>query len=81
MNHWKILEDKSSDSWLEVQDPEGWYSAVVRFDGCIHLNRHHNYPLSERDNDYIHICDIDDMIERLESLKKLALDYYVEWPL
>lgn len=75
---WEINEEKTQDHWLEVQDPEGWRSAVVRFDGCIHYYRYYNEPFSKRDVDYLHICSIDDEIERLTALRKEAIEFFGE---
>ncbi len=81
---WQVDKDKSvKDEWLELKDPEGWYSAIVRFDGCIHLHRCYNKPYSfdSKDSDYIHIFYIDDMIERLKAIKAEALKHYgKDWP-
>ena len=67
---------------LVVQDPEKWYDADVRSDGCIDFTRYFNFPLDwpERDEDdvdcYIHICDIDDFIARLKALKQMAIEHF-----
>jgi len=80
---WEVIPDKTKEHWLEVKDPEGWWSAVVKKDGCVHLNRYYGSPMSdqnENETDYIHICDIDDAIERLKALKQMALAHFGEWP-
>ena len=87
--HWKVIPEKTQDHWLEIEDPEGWYSAIARFDGCVHFYHYGNIPLSSSPDrkdsaccdDYIHICDIDEMIERLQSLKKVAQEHFKggEW--
>lgn len=68
-----------ADIFLELRDPEGWWKATVRDSGCVHLHRYHNVPCTVRDDeehpqliDYLHICDVDDLIERLTELKELA---------
>lgn len=77
-----VKDEKESNEWtLEVQDPDGWYCATVKFNGCIHLNKFYNIPLPrvEDENqlsDYIHYCDIDDEIERLKQLKEEAIKYF-----
>lgn len=38
--YWEIK--KVGDSWLDLEDPEGWYSAVIKWDGCVHFNRYFN---------------------------------------
>ena len=85
--HWRIPKDgKVADHWLDLEDPEGWYKASVRGDGCIHFNRAFNLSYDERKpgdeeaEDYLHICDIDGLIARLQSLKQAALAHFRTWP-
>jgi len=76
---WKVIKEKTEDHWLEIEDPEGWYSAVVKWDGCIHFYRHHNEPIpntDESDIDYIHICGVNDFIKRLQALKEEAIKHF-----
>lgn len=74
------------DHWIDLRDPEGWYTASVRWDGCIQLYRYWNYPHEpgvdrDGDCDYSHICDIDDEISRLQALKAKAIEHFGEgWP-
>jgi len=88
---WKILPEKTTETWLQVEDPEGWYGAIVKWDGCIHFDAYANVPIHERTGDpkeehrelvdYIHICDIDDMIARLQDLREVAVSHFGEkWP-
>jgi hypothetical protein len=91
---WAVLPEKSSPGvWLEVADPDGWYEAVVKWDGCIHFHHAGNVPFRDdfghsttaRDkhacDDYIHLCDLDDMIARLQALREVAVGYFGEtWP-
>ena len=71
---------------IQLDDPEGWYSARVKFDGCVDFMRYHNWPKDaapagrEEDVDYIHICDVDDMIARLQAIKEAAKKHFKEWP-
>lgn len=71
------------------EDPDGWYEAFVKWDGCIDLTRYFNTPLSvergkDRNSDdecYIHICDLDDFIARLQKLRDAAQAAFGEpWP-
>ena len=86
MNNWEVVKDKTKPYWLELADPEGWWTAVVKWDGCIHLNHYYNTPFSDTDRkkedgeDYTHICDLDDYIERLQELKAHALEHFGGWP-
>lgn len=84
---WVVDQQRSHDHWLEVREPDGWYAAVVKFDGCIDLRRYLNDPLAadrgqddyqgaDWQEDSIHICDVDDMISRLQSLKAEALKHF-----
>lgn len=86
---WREVPEESHTAWLTLHDPEGWYTAGVKFDGCVHLHRYFNLPRhlrtkqdDERDApDYYHICDIDEEIARLQAIKALALEYFGEhWP-
>lgn len=82
---WAVIEEKSTDTWLELKDPDGWYDAVVKWDGCIHFRRYFNDPMDHpnrksEDQDYLHICDIDETIKRLQSLKEAALNHFGMWP-
>lgn len=85
MCDWIIDEKNTQDHWLELQDSEGWYQAVVKWDGCVHFNRLHNVPLPITEKhpqivDYIHYCDIDEEIERLEKLRDMAKEFFgADW--
>jgi hypothetical protein len=63
----------------------------VKWDDCINLTRYFNvpYPANKQNqtsdlSDGMHICDIDEEIERLQALKKAAIEYYAtrgrQWP-
>jgi len=43
----------------------------VKFDGCVDI-----YDGREG----FHICDLDEMIERLQEVKRLAVEYFDGWP-
>lgn len=83
---WEVVNGNTKDHWLEIKDPEGWYYARVKWDGCIHFNRYFNMPkeMQEKEpeenrmDDYIHICSVDDMIQRLQALKAEALKHFGE---
>lgn len=87
-DHW--LEVHEPD-----QKPLGghWWNAVVKWDGCIHLHHAGNVPFRDdfgyadgtRDkgacDDYFHICELDDLIARLQALKAAALEHFgPDWP-
>ena len=85
MVSWEIDREKTEDHWLELKDPDGWYQATVRWDGCIHYERVYNAPLPitgehPQSSDYIHFCDIDSEIERLEKLRDMAREFFgTDW--
>mgnify|MGYP000051673140 FL=1 len=69
--------------YLHLEDPEGWYSVRIKWDGCIELIRYHNRPLfadnlDPQDVNRLHICDLDDFIERLQSLRQEAVAHFGE---
>ncbi len=84
MTYWQIDKDKTKDHWLELVDPEGWRSAVAKWDGCVDYYLYHNTPKGmdlandEEMTDYIHICNIDEEIARLQELKRIAANFFAE---
>jgi len=72
LDMWKVKEEETHEAWLELYEPDGEYKASVRFDGCVHFH------IGE---DYIHICDLDGIILRLQALKAEALKHFgKDWP-
>ncbi|SRR5579872_4302459 len=78
-----------SESYIDLifnhyADGQHWLHAGLRFDGCVHFTRAYNSPFpkeNDDDQDYIHICDIDEMIKQLTLLKQAALKHFGEdWP-
>jgi hypothetical protein len=84
---WRVIPEKTDESWLELRDPDGFYKAGVKWDGCVHFDRYYNAPLDDEtrrpeDRDYIHICDVEREIERLQALLVEARKHFGEhWPL
>lgn len=60
--------------------------AYIKWDGCIEFRKYWNgyipddeYSKEKEENcDYIHICDIDEMILKLQELKRIAKEYFSE---
>lgn len=91
-------KDRNENHWVSLKyvtpidkGLEHWWSASVKWDGCIHFSRAYNEPFkehghngSEDNSDYIHICDIDEYIEILTKLRDAAKIYFAthdrEWP-
>jgi hypothetical protein len=83
MRYWKTNEEKTEDIWLELECPNGWYKASVKWDGCVDFYRLHNKPLPITEEhpqmvDYVHFCDIDEEIKRLTELKNKAIAFFGE---
>ena len=88
MKHeWTIDAKKTADHWLELtggdaRSPEDvWYSVVAKWDGCVDFRRYYNDPNGSPnrkadDSDYIHICDIDEMIADLQEIKRMAQEHF-----
>lgn len=69
--------------YQSYKNGEYWIHADVRFDGCVHLRKAYNspFPKEDEDQDYIHICDIDEYVKQLLLLKEAALKHFGNiWP-
>lgn len=88
-----ILEDHVIELRGDVSGRDYWLHARVKFDGCVHLHMAGNMPFSKEygfhDQErrehacdaYIHICDLDDFIERLIKLREVAKKHFgKDWP-
>jgi len=76
---WEVEEDHAAALWMKFQDPEGYYRAIVKWDGCTEF--YHSWeatwPLDDDvDYDHFHICKIDDLIARLQTLKEIAMKHF-----
>jgi hypothetical protein len=75
----KHLNDENRVIGLEVEDEDGNFDANIRWDGSMEI---HMRSITEEDNDLndtIHTSDIDGLVNKLESLKQVCLDYFVNW--
>ena len=78
MTFWQEVAEEGNDYYLVLRDADHYYEARIKYDGCFEFVRAHNEPLPELPEptsqmiDQIHICDVDDMIARLQELKRLA---------
>jgi hypothetical protein len=85
---WEVDQANTNEYVLELHDPDDWYKADVRRDGCVHLYQSSNRRLSEQevnlsnpDVSYIHICYIDGFIKRLQNIKQKAMEHFgPHWP-
>lgn len=84
---WEVNEACVEDHWLPVRDTENGLAAQVKRDGCVNFSRYHNgaspddIVVDAANVNYIHICDLDEMIASLQALKAKALEHFGEtWP-
>lgn len=81
---WQIEQD-SDEYTLYIRDADCWFQARVKYDGCIEFIRFFNQPFDlapagNEDYDQMHICDLDDTIERLTKLRDVARNYFgTDW--
>jgi hypothetical protein len=76
---WQVVAADTEPHWLALHDPEGWWDATVKPDGCIDIHRYFNAPGEDADD--LHICDLDGLIARLQALKLEAAKHFgPEWP-
>ena len=80
---WLVIE--ASEFSIEVCDPLGqreWALTISDDIGCNHLRSHSNFstrgkPREGDDIDYLHVCELEDLIAELQSLVVLR-DAYKE---
>lgn len=77
----KIVKTYSSNNIIVEDEESGYYEVTLKWDGCIDFRRGCNgFKPSEdqtgENTDYIHICDIDEMIETLQELKKVGSNHF-----
>lgn len=85
---WEIDQSQTNEYLLHLRDPEDWYEACVKWDGCVNFYQAYNEPLPEKittldtsDISYIHICNLEDHIKRLQDIHKKALEHFGQnWP-
>lgn len=70
--NWEIKEQADHRVLVTLDDLE----VDVRRDGCVHIYKH--YELPALDSDYVHICDLQEFIDRLEALKARAIETFGE---
>lgn len=69
--------------YQSYKDDTHWLNAYIRNDGCIHFRKAYNspFPKDDEDQDYIHICDIDEYVKILLALKEKAIEHFGnDWP-
>jgi hypothetical protein len=83
----EVIAEKTEAHCLELVRREFKDSHfIVKFDGCIHMStycngdRYDDNP-SPENTDYLHICDLDDMISLLQEVRAKAKAHFgKDWP-
>lgn len=85
-NLWEVtrqhLGENGENVAIELQDPNGYFDANVRWDGMIELHVYHNVPKGEKNAggdghiDTLHLADLDDFIVRLQELKEIGQEFF-----
>lgn len=57
---------------IEVEDPDGWLHANVRWDGCMEIHLHTKTEEGNVRRDVIHTCDLPGLIDKLSQLCDLS---------
>ncbi|MFC4769174.1 hypothetical protein [Effusibacillus consociatus] len=70
------LGDNGQTVAIELHDPDGWFDANVRWDGCMEIHLHSKTEEGTKLTDTIHTCDIDGLIEKLRDLKQISQEYF-----
>lgn len=83
------VQDKE-ESHIKFVDRGHGFIAVAKFDGCIHLNHSNEVCwedgeeekiLQDDQTQYLHICDVDQMIDFLTKLREQAKSHFGQnWP-
>jgi len=76
MKHWKVTQEdeyffEAKDPWNNYAEGEFFWHVRVKRDGCMELIRRFNSPQSSApcDDDQIHLCSVNEVIEMLQELK------------
>jgi hypothetical protein len=85
-NMWEVtnqhLGENGETMAVELQDPEGWFDANVRWDGLMEIHLYHNVPKGEQNPegdqyvDTLHIGDLDGFIGRLQELRQFCQEFF-----
>lgn len=72
MSHWEYEANPATASNMEVITKDGEFTARVSYDGCVNLRRHY----ITGDQDYIHICELDEFIALLQELQAMGKAHF-----
>lgn len=91
MKHFEVkkvntMDDSEDMVSVVLRDESNTTEVSFKWDGCIDLRRYFNGCTAddkwskevEANSDYIHICDINDAIEKLEEIREFMKEYKAE---
>ena len=77
-DYWKLVKPfDESENFAELVNPDGFYRAVIKWDGCVHFYKFDNGTDLEDENwrdaecTYIHYCSLDEEIKTLMTLRNI----------
>jgi len=80
---WEVKGGSDEEGWIALRSPEGMFMAVVQGGGCTRL--HINYLPGDFEDwapnvsgEHIHICEVEDLIARLQDLVRIAKEQFKE---
>ena len=82
MKKFNVVKEFAGAINVELEDKEfGFVEASLNWDGSVDYRKGHNgFKPSEdptgKNTDYIHIGDIDDLIEKLQALKEVGKKHF-----
>lgn len=75
----KHLNDEKRVIGLEVEDEDGSFDANIRWDGGMEIHLHSTTEENVEFHDTIHTYDLDGLIEKLQGLRSVCVDYFSDW--
>ena len=76
--YWTVQE--KGEFHLGLADKDRGWAVWIKADGCFELTRVHNDGSRDSDMERIHICDLGELIERLQEMRSFAKAYFGTWP-
>ncbi len=82
INPWEVKPETIPEEHFihliyKPEENSWWTEAIVKSDGCINFKKAFNSPFPDaEDTDYLHICDLDEMIYMLLKLREIARGHF-----
>ncbi|KPC99488.1 hypothetical protein LR69_02330 [Geobacillus sp. BCO2] len=74
----KHENDQGETVGLELESEDGWLDANVRWDGCMEIHLHLVTEEGRELSDTLHTCDLQGLIERLQSLDSVCRSFFFQ---